>query len=237
MFYKLSNTAKLHELEGEFEKKFKYPALYTPRLVINGLGEDNLSIITNKESHLINIAIWGLMPDGYKEEWSTFQNATNTLNISKEMLYSSKWMLESLEEGRCLIIVNGFFTYYVQNGVIYPYYVALKSGKPFLLGGIYNKLEDGFLSCSPLTVKARPMVSKFHNVDDQMPLAIPDSVSDEWLSGKTHVGLIEKIIDNPPSMDFRANPIAKEFFKNNIVYDSILQPAYYENLLDREDEE
>lgn len=208
-----------------------------PKLIINGLGEDNLSIITSEESHLINIAIWGLMPKGHREEWSSFQNVTNTLNISKEMLHGSKWMLDSLADGRCLIIVTGFFSYYVQNGEIYPYYISLKSGKPFMLGGIYNQLEDGFLCCSPLTVKAAPVVSKFHNVDDQMPLAIPESVSDEWLSGKTDVDLIEKIIENPPGMDFRANPIAKEFFKNNIVYDSILQPVFYENVPSHEDEE
>ncbi|SFR31346.1 SOS response associated peptidase (SRAP) [Robiginitalea myxolifaciens] len=232
MYYKLSNIAEKNVVETTFGRKIEHPNLYAPKLVVNGLGEDNLFIITGNDDSCIHIAIWGLMPNQFKEDWISFQRIMNTLNIDRENFQESDWIHQSLVQRRCLIIVTGYFSHYLQNGITYPYYISLKSEEPFLLGGVYSELEDGFLSCSPLTCKALPPTSRFHNLNDQMPLAIPESITQEWLSPETDTELIKEIINNPPAMNYKANPIAKEFFKEDIVYESMLQPVYYDGIPD-----
>lgn len=230
MYYKLSNIAKRKEIEETFELEFKYPNLYNPQLVVNGYQEDNLYVVTNEGSNCISMAIWGLMPQGFNEDWSTFQNVMNTLSLSKEAIAQSPWIKNAFETNRCLILVTGFFTYFLQDGETYPYYVSLKSQKPFFLAGIYTQLEDGFLSCALLTTEATYPMKSFHNINNQMPLAIPESIATEWLSNDSDQDLIQNIVKNPPNLDYRANPIAKEFFTKDILYKSILQPVYYDNI-------
>lgn len=230
MYYKLSNIAKRKEIEREFELEFKYPNLYNPKLVVNGYQEDNLYVITNENPNIISMAIWGLLPNGFNEDWSTFQNAMNTLSLSQEAISQSTWIEEIFKAQRCLLIATGYFTYYYHDGETYPYYVSLKSQKPFFLGGIFTELADGFLSCALLTTQAKEPITNFHNINNQMPLVIPESIATEWLSSDDNLETVQNIVRNPPQTDYRANPIAKEFFTRDILYKSILQPVYYDDI-------
>ena len=230
MIYKLSNAAEMEQVEKEFGLKFKYPALYSPEIVINGLQEANLSILTMENACEIEFAIWGLLPENYKEDWLVFQRMANTLNVTLYDLETIDWMGDTLKKGRCLIVVTGFFTYLIRDGKTYPYHIGTASGKPFYLAGVYQELDDGFLSCSLVTTIADSFLKHFHDIGNAMPLIVPDSVVDVWLSEKTQVRTIENIIKNPPRVKLRANPIAKDFFKNDIIYDSILQPVFYEGI-------
>ena len=230
MIYKLSNVAEKGQVEKELELDFKYPNLYRPRLVINGLEETNLSIVTSQDTHQISLAIWGLMQSNYKEDWNIFQNLGNTLNVDINQLQNIGWMKRTLKSRRCLIVVTGYFCYLLRRNKVYTYYVSMPEEEPFFLGGIWNKLNDGFLSCAVITTKTNKFMSSFHNVDNLMPLIIPESVKEIWLSEETERMAIEKIIQNPPKPKLRVNPIANDFFKKNIIYDSILQPVYYDDI-------
>lgn len=230
MFYKLSNAIEKNKVEKDLNLRFKYPNLYEPELIIDGLTEATISIVTMEDHEEINLAIWGLLPENYKEDWSTFQEVTNTLNLGLTQLKSIPWMTSALKTRRSLILVSGFFAYLLRNGTIYTYYVSLPSDESFFIGGVYNELDDGFLSCSPITTKANEFISSFHNIDNQMPIIITDSVVETWLSKETDEITIEKIINDPPRLTLRANPIANDFFKNNIVYNSLLQPVFYDDI-------
>lgn len=230
MFYKLSNAAKKSQIEKDLNLRFKYPNLYSPNLIINGLTEASISIVTMRDREEINLAIWGLLPQNYKEDWNTFQEASNTLNLNLDQIRSNQWMKSALEHRRSLILVSGFFSYLLRNDKLYTYYISLPSDKPFFIAGIYNQLNDGFLSCSVVTTNANAFIKGYHNVDNQMPLIIPESVVDTWLSADTNSEDINNIISNPPGPVLRSNPIAKDFFNKNIVYNSILQPVHYDDI-------
>jgi putative SOS response-associated peptidase YedK len=230
MFYKLSNAVKKNQIEKDLNLRFKYPNLYSPNLIINGLTEASISIVTMQNREEINFAIWGLLPENYKEDWSTFQEASNTLNLNLDQIKSMDWMKSALEYRRSLILVSGFFGYLLRNNRLYTYYISLPSDKPFYLAGLYNKLDDGFLSCSVITTKANKFIKSYHNIDNQMPLIIPESVMDTWLSNETDSDDIQNIISNPPEPVLRSNPIANDFFNKNIVYNSILQPVHYDDI-------
>lgn len=230
MVYKLSNVVDRRQIEKDLGLQIRYPNLYAPQLVVNGFEETNLAIITAENSQILDFAIWGLMPQNYKEDWSTYQNVCNTLNVNLEQLRKVSWMRNTLKERRCLILASGFFCYFLRRNKIYTYYVSQPEEKPFFLGGIWNRLDDGFLSCSLITTKANKFISSFHNVDNQMPMIITDGLHETWLSESTDKRDIENIIQNPPNPRLRANPIANDFFKNNIIYDSILQPVHYDGI-------
>ncbi len=230
MYHRLSNAADREEMERVFGLKFKYPKLYSPNMIIDGMTESILSVITMQDSEHINYAIWGLMPDDYKEDWKIFQNGMNTLNINVAKLSSIKWMKNLLMFKRSLVLVSGFFTYFLKKGKLYPYYVSSVDQKPFCIAGIYSTLDDGFLSCSIITTKTDKFIANYHNLHNEKPLLIPSDMKDLWLSESTETDLVNDIIKNPPAMELRANPIAGEFFKKNIVYDSLLNPVYYEGI-------
>ncbi len=232
MYYKLSNTAGRNRIERYFEVKFKHPNLYEPQILIHGADEANISIITSEEKQKVSHAIWGILPEGYQDDWQVFQDLTNTLNINAKALDSNLWYTSAMNKRRCLIIVTGFFTSLLKNGETYPYHIGLENGNPFFIAGIYNTLDDGFITCSPLVGKANAFVKKFQNVVDCMPLVVPNELGDAWLDSKATFHEAGNLLGTHNRTKLRAKPIEKEFFKQNISYDSMLVSHSYPDLPD-----
>ena len=209
---------------------FKHPNLYRPEVVTDGLNEANVSIITTEQPDLVSMGIWGILPEDYSDEWATFQNVTNTLHLDESSITSELWYSKPFKKRRCLFIVTGFFTSYLKDGVVYPYYIGLKSGAPFLLAGVYNTLEDGFITCSLVVKKKDSFIKKFQNVGDVMPIVIPDNLADIYLDTSLGLKDVKAFLDQHHDHELHATPIEKEFFNQNISYDSMLEPYDYKNL-------
>lgn len=232
MYYKLSNIAERRLIEEEFGISFKHPKLFQPSPVINGFDEEILPVITAKQSDLILYAIWGILPEHYEDDWAEFQKITNTLNVTVDSINSSIWYAEAFNARRCLIIVTGFFTSYIRNGVVYPYYVHLPKEKPFCIAGIYNELVDGFLTTSLIISNADNFTGRIENTCNCTPLIIPEIFYDEWLDSSTPIYKIKEMMAGEQVRGkFKAHTIEKEFYKNNILYDSMLQPVSYKNIM------
>jgi putative SOS response-associated peptidase YedK len=207
MYQKLSNRASVSQIEKEFDLRFLYPEIYTPIPIIDGSRESILPIITNSEDAFIQFGIWGILPEHYDGSRKSFQKIEKTLHISDTTLFQNESIFfPSLEKNRCLIIVSGFFTYTITDGLTQPYYVHLPNHQPFSLAGIYNTLNDGFITCSFLLT---PVKSAFHNIPNvqkMMPLVIPSSVRDIWLSKETPLCSIQALMDavEPPYFNYYA---------------------------------
>ena len=228
MYHKLSNTASKITLEREFNIRFKYPNLYQKQVLINGMVETTVPIITMHEPELLVPAIWGLLPEGYKDDWSVFQDIFNSLNLHISSLNNPSWYSCALLHRRCLIPVTGFFTSYLIDGILYPYYFHRKSGLPFFLAGIYNKLDDGFLTCTIITTHSHQNLKAIKNIDGTVPMMLPKDLNSTWLSSDLIENDIQNLLNSTPNFKLIAHPISKEFFKNNISYASMLEPVYYE---------
>ena len=229
MFYKVSNTAKRIKIERELELLFKYPEIYEPNPIINGLKESSLCVVTSEKPYEINYGIWGILPEGFEDEWSVFQSVNNTLNINSNDFKNSKWYLEALNKRRCLILVTGFFTSFFYNGSVYPYYVSSPLKETISIAGIYNQLEDGFITCSPILCEANNFIKNIHNINTEMPLIIDKTAREEWLDTNYEVDL-NYYIKQTCAINLKAHTIAKEFYKNDIIYKGILEPVHYNNL-------
>ena len=227
MYFRISNTAEKEELETWSNASLKHPNLYKPQIIINGLNEVTIPIITMEEKNHISLSIWGLLPEKYDEDWTIFQNTFNTLNLHEEDMDSGLWYTEAFKSRRSLVPVTGFFTSYLRNGKTFPYYISLKSGKPFYLASIYSRLEDGFITSSLLVGRTNGFIRQFQNVVDCMPLLISSKQKKEWLNEETSSKQLKEILNSPIDDIFHAHPIAKDFFNNDISYDSMLLPYEY----------
>lgn len=230
MYYKISNTASRKVLEKTMSRPLKYPSLYEKKILINGLDEATIPIVAMNDKGTITPAIWGLLPNGYKEDWSIFQNVCNTLNMTLEDVNPNSWHSTSLSEKRCLIPITGFFTSYVHNGILYPSLVRKSNGKPFCLAGIYSVLEDGFLTCSIITCKADELVQSVHNIGETMPKILSRELQSAWLDEGLDRSDIKEIVYAPHEYEMKSHTIARELYNNNISYDSMLDAFFYDNL-------
>ncbi len=205
MYQRISNRATLSQIENEFKLPFLYPEIYSPCPVIDGSRESILPIITDANEAHIQFGIWGILPEKYDGSWKSFQKIEKTLHISDASLFQDESMfLPSLEKSRCLIIISGFFTYTIENGIAQPYYVHLPDHKPFSLAGIYTILDDGFITCSFLLTPSKSAFQKVPNMDKMMPLVIPGSIRNIWLNKQTPFSSIQTLFNaiDPPEFTF-----------------------------------
>ena len=227
MYFKISNTAKMKEIEQDVNALFKYPNLYTPQVVISGLNEVSIPVITMNEPNAVNLAIWGLLPTTFNDDWELFQKLTNTLTISAQKINTNMWYHDSFMNSRCIIPVTGFFTSVLKNGEIYPYHVSSKNGGILYLAGIYTILDDGFITCSLLTGPLEKQVVSYQNLVDYMPVIIDHDDKYEWLSEETKIERAQMILQPPHKTDLEIRPIARNLFNQDISYDSMLLPYEY----------
>lgn len=219
--------ASRRDLERESGATFKYPNLYEPQPIVNGLDESVVPVITAEESRYIQYAIWGMLPENYRDDWDMFQNILNTLNLSREGLDSNLWYSRAMENRRCLILVSGFFTFYLRNGEIFPYYVQAATGVPLCLGGIYSQLEDGFLTCALVIVNANTFIRKIQNIDRGMPLVVWPEQRKNWLNPAEPRQKVSEFLEKSIELGLKAHPIDKDFYKRKSTSARILNPVVY----------
>lgn len=227
---KLSNTAERFVIERGLGRDFRFPKLYQSHTVINGSEETLLPVITIDRPDIIDFAIWGMLPSDYKDEWADFQNILETLTVPKEEILTSSFYKQPLLERRCLVVITGFFSYHLHEGVLYPYHIYVKKNSPFCVAGIYNILEDGFITCSIITRKVTDHLKDIQNVNGTMPLIVPRLSQNTWLNPELKKESIIDILDQNEEHVLKADPIAKELFNQNISFDSMLAPVHYNNV-------
>lgn len=232
MFYKLSNTAPRKLIEKELRATFEYPNLYKPMPVINGLEESNLPIVTMDDSTKIKIGIWGLMPQNLEDNWQVYQNLTNTLNINTEQLdLKNPLYSNALDSRRCIIITTGFFTSAMHDGKMFPYHVYRKNYKPFAIAGVYNQLEDGFITCSILLNDVNESMENVPNMLAYKPMVLNKDDQDIWLDKSNDFDSLKDSISTRNCIEFFSQPVPKEFYDNDIIYTGIIDSNTFDKLL------
>ena len=211
MFNKLSIRADRQQIEETYGALFQFPDIYRPRNIINGLEESTVPIITSKQQNTISTSIWGILPKKFQGDWANFQKHVNTLTIPLASLQTKPWYAHTDDTDRCLLLVTGFFTTFISEGELLFFHMTQKSGEPFSLAGIYNELEDGFITSSLITDKANRTVTEVHNINDQMPIMVPSSQQKDWLDHKISAYNIDTAA---ATLNLIAKPVSEDFFEN-----------------------
>lgn len=202
MYPRLSNRASVSQIEKEFGLQFLQPLKYTSTPVIDGSRQTMIPIITDANDTNILFGLWGITPE---EPYRT-ERSRPLLSLSPAHDDSA---FASLINNRCLIIVSGFFTYFVHEEVFQPYYVHLPGHTPFSLAGVYKECHEGRLYCSFLVTPAKGDMKEITNKEKMMPLVIPNSKRKIWLYKKTQPSGLETLMNAVDAPNFIYYPLPK----------------------------
>ena len=203
MFYKISNIASKECIENKFQVTFEFPNLYQPQELIDGLKESTISIITLNNPDKVTFAIWGLLPENFEDNWSVFQDVFNTLNVKFDTLQSAGGLYQNLLiNRRCAIIATGFFTTMLTNGTVKRCHVHLPNFEPFAIAGVFNELNDGFVTCSLVMVQVSESFKGIPNISNFKPLVLNELELKQWINPENSIDEIRELCDNHRSMKF-----------------------------------
>ena len=127
---------------------------------------------------------------------------------------------------RCLLPIDNFFEWRAIKGARakQPYAIAMKSGQPFALAGIWENwqkpgTEEWLRSFAIVTTSANDPVRDIH---DRMPVIVPPASYDRWLSA-IEPDPRDMLVPYPPEL-MRMWPISTRVNKPDHDDPAILEP-------------
>ncbi|MBW9055640.1 SOS response-associated peptidase [Rhizobium mesosinicum] len=136
---------------------------------------------SNKVGPVFESAYWGLKPAWWKAGMPTPVNARCEEVGSKPMFRSA------YQATRCLIPIDGFFEWHKldeKGKKKQPYAIAMKSGQPFALAGLWEIWRDRetdlqVRTFTIVTCAANEIMATIH---DRMPVILHEKDYERWLS-------------------------------------------------------
>jgi putative SOS response-associated peptidase YedK len=161
-----------------------------PNFVANGFAHPRLLVFTDSEPFEPKALSWGLIPFWVKDIKTALQIRNQTLNARRETLFEKPAFRNSAKNKRCLIVIDAFYEHHHLNGKAYPFHIAMQSGSPITLAGLWDEWvnpETGEMSktVSIITTEANAFMKIIHNNPKEdgsrMPVILPKAIQDEWL--------------------------------------------------------
>ncbi|MGL1893295.1 MAG: SOS response-associated peptidase [Spirochaetaceae bacterium] len=135
------------------------------------------------EDRVLGQGKWGLIPHWVKECKKSEEIVKYTLNARVETLEEKPSFRGSVNGGRIIVLMDGFYEWKHIEGKKIPHYVSDKSGKPLLIGGLVSAW-GGINTFSIITTEAQGVMREVHNSKLRMPLIIKKEEIDYWLDSK-----------------------------------------------------
>ncbi|MGB8853737.1 MAG: SOS response-associated peptidase [Pirellulales bacterium] len=125
----------------------------------------------------------------------------------------------SFRAHRCLIVADGFYEWQARDGKKQPYYIRLKSGQPFGIGGLWDRWDkegEPIKSCTILTCDANEPMMAIH---ERMLVVIPPESFGDWLDpGEHNVDKLSRLLRPFHPDEMTAYPVSR--LVNNVRQDS-----------------
>ena len=139
---------------------------------------------SGEQGPIFRAARWGFVPHWAREE--KLGGRPPPINARSETVASSGMFKQAYMARRCLIPISGFFEWKAIKGqkAKQPYAIAMASGEPFCLAGIWSDRkhpEHGFAyrTFAILTCEPNAMMADIH---DRMPVILHPADYRRWLS-------------------------------------------------------
>ena len=124
---------------------------------------------------------WGLIP-----YWSK-DIGRKPINAKAETVAALPMFRDAYKTRRCILPIDNFFEWKAIKGAKakQPYAIGMKDGKPFGVAAIWENWKrpeagDWIRTFAVITCPANTLVVEIH---DRMPVILPPSAYDRWLSG------------------------------------------------------
>jgi len=193
------------ELQGTFTD-FIFPPKFAPRFNIT--PSQPVLAIPNDDANTADFFIWGLIP-----MWAKDPSIGNRLiNARGETVAEKPSFRGSFKYKRCLILADGFYEWKANSGkkTKTPYYIHMKSHKPFVFAGLWDSWEssDGssIKTCTIITTEPNELMETIHN---RMPVILHPRDYAKWLdpSPQTPENLLP-LIKPFPADNMSAYPVS-----------------------------
>jgi len=176
-------------------------------------------IITKQE--LLQTAKWGLIPFWVTDVERIESIRNMTINAKSETVFTLPSFRDSVRKRRCLLPSTGFYEYHHEEKNAIPYRIVLRDIEIFSLAGIYDEWQhpetkEAIRTFSVLTVPANELCMFIHNGGrnpGRMPVIIPKSDEEKWLSPDLKEGEIKTLLNPYESSLMDACALEKDFLK------------------------
>lgn len=174
-------TAELAEIK-ELIAGLRGDIHLTPRYNI-APSQPVLTVLNDGSKELI-FTRWGLIPS-----WAKDRTVGNRLiNARSETVHQKPSFKDPLRRRRCLIVADGFYEWQGTHGKKpkIPWYIQLKSQKPFAFAGLWSSWidtssDEELVTSTIITTSANALLEKIH---DRMPVILNPEHYSEWLSAE-----------------------------------------------------
>lgn len=138
----------------------------------------NIAAITGGGERRLAGYRWGLIPSWAKDASAGYK----MFNARAETLHDKPSFKGALKKRRCLIVADGFYEWRKECKKKIPFFIRLKSRKPFGFAGLYEKWispgGDEINSCTIITTQANGLLLPIH---DRMPVIVRREEEALWL--------------------------------------------------------
>jgi putative SOS response-associated peptidase YedK len=149
----------------------------------NVAPSQEILIINDKGRRELVNCRWGFLPPWIRD----INEGNRLINARAETVDEKPSFKAAFKKQRCLIIADGFYEWSKKQQKKVPYYLRLKSGKPFGFAGLYSQWTSPegakICSCAIITTEANDLVASIH---DRMPVILPEEKVDIWLDPGCH---------------------------------------------------
>jgi len=171
---------------------------------------------------------WGLIPSWAKD----LAIGMKLINARAETVAEKPSFRKSFKHRRCLVLADGFYEWQKERRVKQPYYIRLKSERPFAFAGLWDHWADAdgqvIESCALLTTEPNELMAPIHN---RMPVILNPDAYDDWLDpDQQNVARLATLLGSYPAEDMVANPVSR--LVNNARFDD---PRCVEPLVEQEE--
>lgn len=148
-------------------------------------GQEQWVIRRHAETGMYSLdrLLWGLIPRWVKDE----NGGRKPINAKAETIQTLPSFRDAYKKRRCLVPIDNFFEWKATKGASKPpYAIAMKSGEPFALAGIWENwkrpgTEDWVRTFAVITTEANELMRPVH---DRMPVIIAPAEYARWLSAE-----------------------------------------------------
>ena len=152
----------------------------------------------------IDFFLWGLIPVWAKDAGI----GKRMFNARSESLAVRPSFRGLFQSQRCLVLADGFYEWKKEGANKIPYYIRLKSGKPFGFAGLWSHWlsRDGseIKSCTVITCTPNALIQKIHH---RMPVIISAEDRGAWLDILNHdTRKLFSLLKSYPAEEMEAYP-------------------------------
>lgn len=183
------------------------PARLAPRY--NIAPTQPVAVVVSSIDRKVEIFQWGLIPSWSKDP----SMGSRMINARAETVHEKPAFRAPFQRKRCLILADGFFEWKALDKGKQPYFIHLKSGKPFAFAGLWDHWTspegDERKTCTIITCEPNDLMAKLHN---RMPVILDRQAMWDWLD-PTATPVALKALLIPYDGQLEAYPVSRSVNK------------------------